>query len=244
MSSSKPRIPALALSTTSATAVAETMQTSSRINQNARRQKYVSLLTLSFFALTLILVFLPLAITAADPPAPQPANSGGTPTDAAAPVPGGSPAKIDPNSKPTVVPTASLEIGSSTVTEAPPQPTIITTVTVISGTSTTVTITVTPAAGNPSSPATSSLPKAPQSIIIVQGTPYGKVLPAAGPINDEIESHFWDQYVPRDGDTKSSASSTISKNAIIRWRRSLSFSLFSVHSALWTICITVILGVI
>ncbi|KAF9101617.1 hypothetical protein BGX29_005440 [Mortierella sp. GBA35] len=96
-----------------------------------------------------------------------------------------------------------------------------------------MTVTITPApvaggAGPAVAPMTSSLPKAPQSILVVGSTPYGKVLPAAGPVDDEIKSHFWDQYLPNNGGAPKSSSSPVT----------LHFPpLFSMPSALWAILV-------
>ncbi|KAI1321605.1 hypothetical protein EDD11_003085 [Mortierella claussenii] len=93
---------------------------------------------------------------------------------------------------------------------------VVTTVTVIDGATTTITSMVTPApvAGNnqlqPAAAATSSLSKAPQSILVVQSTTFGKTLPAAGPVDDQIESHFWDQFVVRpEGGSRTSSGNMI-----------------------------------
>ncbi|KAF8947552.1 hypothetical protein BGZ47_008697 [Haplosporangium gracile] len=233
---------------------------SSRSNRPRRHKPRRSLLTLSLL-LVLTTSFLFSSIVAAtpqQPPAPQPANgsNGSTPTDnpAAGGSEGGDAAKTDANAKPTTTSfSSSSNGGTATITEAPPQPTVITTVSVINGTTTTMTITVTlsAGAGAPAAAPATTLPKAPQSIIIIQDTPYGKVLPAAGPVNDKIESHFWDQYVPHDGAAKSSANaanaafiSALKKDSgwTGGWRQFF-FSLFSVHSVLWTaICVVFAFG--
>ncbi|KAG0368197.1 hypothetical protein BGX24_002910, partial [Mortierella sp. AD032] len=203
----------------------------------------------SLLVLTLSLLLSPLAanVVSADPqqpPAPQPANGGGsTPTNNPVAAPGDA-AKTDSGSKPTITSSGGgTASGASTITDAPPQPTVISTVTVINGTTTTVSITVTPAGGGglPAAAVPTTLPKAPQSIIVIQDTPYGKVLPAAGPPDDVIESHFWDQYVPHEGGPKSSSASTGAVSAIITgagggWRQYV--SLFLVHSiALWAVAV-------
>ncbi|KAG0292314.1 hypothetical protein BGZ96_004348 [Linnemannia gamsii] len=162
----------------------------------------------------------------------------------------------DTNAKATITSSSSSSgdgsKGSSTITGAPPQPTVITTVSVINGTTTTMTITVTPSAGGGGAGAAGAtpatlLPKAPQSIIVIQDTPFGKVLPAAGPANDEIESHFWDQYVPHSGPGKSSAntvSAIKNKDAGLMggWRH-VFFSLFSAQYVLWT-AVCVVFGLV
>ncbi|KAK3825965.1 MAG: hypothetical protein J3Q66DRAFT_365670 [Benniella sp.] len=88
------------------------------------------------------------------------------------------------------------------------QPSIITTI--INGTPTTLT-TMTAASPAYQQPilGPNSIPKAPQSLLVVQSTTYGKVLPAVAPTDDWINSHFWDQFVPpSQGGQKSSASRT------------------------------------
>ncbi|KAF9125165.1 hypothetical protein BGX30_000586 [Mortierella sp. GBA39] len=177
---------------------------------------------------------------------PRPNGSNGsTPTNPAGQS-GGDAARTDANAKPTITSPSNGDGsnnngGAATISAAPPQPTVITTVSVINGTTTTMTITVTPSApgggsGGGGAPAT-TLPKAPQSIIIIQDTTYGKVLPAAAPVDDVIESHFWDQYVPHDGPVKSSA------NTAFFSVRQVFFSLFSVHSVLWTaVCVMFAFG--
>ncbi|KAF9153348.1 hypothetical protein BG015_003629 [Linnemannia schmuckeri] len=232
-------------------------KSSSHSSGPQRHKPSRSLLTLSLLLIltTFILFSSTVAAIPQQPPGPQPANgsNGSTPTDN--PAVGGSEsgdaAKTDANAKPTITSSASSSNGSTaTITEAP-QPTVITTVTVINGTTTTMTITVTSSAGagGPAAAPATTLPKAPQSIIIIQDTPYGKVLPAAGPVDDEIESHFWDQYVPHDGAAKSSANtafiSALKKDLgwTAGWRQ-VFFSTFSVHSVLWTaICVVFAFGI-
>ncbi|KAG0364645.1 hypothetical protein BGZ54_007293 [Gamsiella multidivaricata] len=97
-----------------------------------------------------------------------------------------------------------------------PLTSVISTVTVLNGTIMTVTAVITIGqTGQPATqqaiPATSTLPKAPQSILVVQSTSYGKILPAAGPPNDQIESHFWDQFVPSPQGKKKSLSTETSQ---------------------------------
>ncbi|KAF9303070.1 hypothetical protein BGZ74_004424 [Mortierella antarctica] len=105
--------------------------------------------------------------------------------------------------------------GGATVT-AVPSPSVVTTVSVINGTTTTITMTITAAGPAPVVPTTSTIPKAAQSILVVQSTTYGKVLPAAGPVDDRIESHFWDQFSPPDmpGKGKSSSASHRAQSAV------------------------------
>ncbi|KAK5828636.1 hypothetical protein F5H01DRAFT_374102 [Linnemannia elongata] len=235
---------------------------SSRISSPRQYKPTRSLLTLSLLVLTIFFLFSNVVAAPQQPPAPQPGNgsNGSTPTDnPAGGSGGGGAAKTDANAKPTITSSSSSSGdgnngsgGFATISAAPPQPTVITTVSVINGTTTTMTITVTPStpgggSGGGGAPAT-TLPKAPQSIIIIQDTPYGKVLPAAGPVDDEIESHFWDQYVPHDGPVKSSANTAFLSASKMdvgltgRWRQVL-FSLFSVHSVLWTaVCVTFAFG--
>lgn len=138
------------------------------------------------------------------PPAPQP-GSGSNGQGAMAPSDDSSSSKTqDSSDRHQDSITSSSTI---TGTAASTKPTTITTVTVINGTTTTLTLVITPtpaavAAQQPPPP--TSLPKAPQSILIIQSTSYGKVLPAAGPADDQIESHFWDQFVSREGGAKAS----------------------------------------
>ncbi|KAF9025122.1 hypothetical protein CPC16_001802 [Podila verticillata] len=108
--------------------------------------------------------------------------------------------------------------GSATITAAP-SPSVYTTVSVINGTTTTLTMTITAAAPAPVVQTTSTIPKAAQSILVIQSTAYGKVLPAAGPVDDNIESHFWDQFSPQDipggkGSKSSSANSHQAQSAL------------------------------
>ncbi|KAG0267529.1 hypothetical protein DFQ27_008670 [Actinomortierella ambigua] len=80
---------------------------------------------------------------------------------------------------------------------------VMTTVTMISGTPTTITITPTasglqpPGGGGGVITGTPTVTKVVQSVLVVASTTYGRPLPAAGPIDDEIESHFWDRFMPR-----------------------------------------------
>ncbi|KAF9428816.1 hypothetical protein BGZ94_000945 [Podila epigama] len=102
--------------------------------------------------------------------------------------------------------------GSSAATiTAPATPSIITTVSVINGTTSTLTLTVTPSILAQAAPNGSGLPKAVQSILVVQSTTFGKVLPAAPPPDDHIDSHFWDQFshpdIPGSSNGRSSAHS-------------------------------------
>jgi hypothetical protein len=88
------------------------------------------------------------------------------------------------------------------------QPSILTTT--INGTPTTLT---TMAAASPAYQqpilGPNSIPKAPQSLLVIQSTTYGKVLPAVVPTDDRIDSHFWYQFVPpSQGGQRSSASCT------------------------------------
>ncbi|KAG0036389.1 hypothetical protein BGZ82_004295 [Podila clonocystis] len=91
-------------------------------------------------------------------------------------------------------------------------------------------MTITGAAPAPVVPTTSTIPKAAQSILVIQSTTYGKVLPAAGPVDDHIESHFWDQFSPPDMPGKSSSASHRAQSAI-GWL----FSLFG-QSLVMVIC--------
>ncbi|KAF9975035.1 hypothetical protein BGZ73_001442 [Actinomortierella ambigua] len=97
---------------------------------------------------------------------------------------------------------------------------IMTTVTVISGT--TKIITITPTATEPSAAGgvitgTPTIPKAVQSVLVVASTSFGRALPAAGPVNDEIESHFWDRFMPRPPVAPSSAQGFHSQDRIASW---------------------------
>lgn len=137
------------------------------------------------------------------PPAPQPGpdlnNQGAMAPSADSPSP-----TQNSGDKPHDSTTASATI---TASAAPPKPTTITTVTVINGTTTTLTLTITPtqaAAPAAQPPPPTSIPKAPQSVLVVQSISYGKVLPAAGPADDQMESHFWDQFLPKEGGAKAS----------------------------------------
>ncbi|KAF9317103.1 hypothetical protein BG003_001149 [Podila horticola] len=109
----------------------------------------------------------------------------------------------------------SVTVSAGTTITAAPSPSVITTVSVINGTTTTITMTIT-AAPAPLVPTTSTIPKAAQSILVIQSTTYGKVLPAAGPVDDHIESHFWDQFSPPDipGKGKSSSASHRAQSSI------------------------------
>jgi len=68
----------------------------------------------------------------------------------------------------------------------------------------------------PPVPATTTLPKAPQSILVVESTTYGKVLPAAGPADDHIGGHFWDQFgqISSDGSRSSAALLSLPKPSL------------------------------
>ncbi|KAF9575918.1 hypothetical protein BGW38_008179, partial [Lunasporangiospora selenospora] len=122
------------------------------------------------------------------PPNPQPGP-------AVIPNPAPSPSVPNPaNDAPKPNPVTTGNNGATT----PPAGSIVTTVTVINGTTTTVTLTLTaaapPAVQQPQT--TSLIPKAPQSVLLIQSTTFGKVLPAAGPVDDQVESHFWDRFAP------------------------------------------------
>ncbi|KAG0047016.1 hypothetical protein BGZ83_007848 [Gryganskiella cystojenkinii] len=141
--------------------------------------------------------------SSSSPPPPQPGSNPNGQGAAAAPSGNSSPNTKDSSHGHDSVTSSS----TITATVSAPKPTTITTVTVINGTTTTMTLTITPspaAGANPGPPPPTSLPKAPQSILVIQSTSYGKVLPAAGPVDDQIESHFWDQFVPRDPGVKAS----------------------------------------
>ncbi|KAF9574562.1 hypothetical protein EC968_006175 [Mortierella alpina] len=66
-------------------------------------------------------------------------------------------------------------------------------------------------------PAMTTLPKAPQSILVVESTTYGKVLPAAGPVDDHIGGHFWDQFgqISSDGSKSSAAPLSLPKSSSV-----------------------------
>ncbi|KAG0244745.1 hypothetical protein BGW41_006303 [Actinomortierella wolfii] len=76
---------------------------------------------------------------------------------------------------------------------------VVTTVTVIDGTTSTYTMGPTatvPAMVNEVT-RTPTISKAVQSVLVIASTTYGKPLPAAGPVDDQMESHFWDKFKPR-----------------------------------------------
>ncbi|KAI8357063.1 hypothetical protein B0O80DRAFT_424982 [Mortierella sp. GBAus27b] len=140
----------------------------------------------------LLVVLLQSTASAQAPPAPQPGLG------------------IDPNGVPAAsdsTPTKTLgpEPGSHVTSTRPPipNPSVTTTVTVINGTTTLTTVTNAPTAppGIQQPPTITSLTKPPQSVLIVQSTTYGMVLPAAGPSDDTIEGHFWDRFVPQGSQT-------------------------------------------
>ncbi|KAF9360671.1 hypothetical protein BGX26_008174 [Mortierella sp. AD094] len=143
--------------------------------------------------LAILLIFL-LAIiirpvVAQPPPGPQPGSQPGTDASATTTSNGSNtPTKTQSNSHTTITNSSSA---NSTVAQSQ----IISTVTVINGTTTTIVATITaPQPAQQAAPATSSLPKAPQSVFVVQSTAYGKVLPAAGPSDDGVNNN---QPVPR-----------------------------------------------
>ena len=134
---------------------------------------------------------------ASSPPAPQP---GPDLNNQAAIAPSGESPTPTQNSGDKHHDSATATITGSA---SPPKPTTITTVSVINGTTTTLTLTITPTQAAQPPPPT-SIPKAPQSVLVVQSISYGKVLPAAGPADDLIQSHFWDQFLPKEGGAKAS----------------------------------------
>jgi len=184
-------------------------------------------------SLATILLF-PSLVTAQLPPGPQPGI--GVDYSVASTDPGAAAPTISQDSN-----TNHATITMSITATGVPKPTIITTVAVVSGTTTTLTTVITGAVGTGVSGAmgaqgtglpvpaiTSTLPKAPQSILVVQSTTYGKILPAAGPVDDQIQSHFWDQFVARPEDSsgkKSSSSSSIRLSSSMMSRCSMLFGL-------------------
>ncbi|KAF9983929.1 hypothetical protein BGZ75_004519 [Mortierella antarctica] len=110
---------------------------------------------------------------------------------------------LDGTSKPGVLPTTTQDFHPSGVTS---------TATMVNNAATPLSYPPPPAM-----PATTTLPKAPQSILVVESTTYGKVLPAAGPADDHIGGHFWDQYsqISSDGSRSSAALLSLPKSSLV-----------------------------
>ncbi|KAG0262076.1 hypothetical protein BG011_000351 [Mortierella polycephala] len=135
----------------------------------------------------LVSVLSSLSVSAqSPPPGPQP-GSGADPGAAAVASLGNNPTKTqDPNSNLATITSSS---NGHTLTTEP------STITVIGGTK--------PAPQ--SFPTTSAVPKAPQSVIVIQSTTYGNVLPAAAPVDDHVETHLRNHRASSDGRGRLSA---------------------------------------
>ncbi|KAG0022851.1 hypothetical protein BGZ80_011002, partial [Entomortierella chlamydospora] len=122
-------------------------------------------------------------IVAQPPPGPQP---GSQPRTDPSPI-----ATSDGNNTPTKTQGNNIHATVTNSSSAVIQ--IVSTVTVINGATTTLVATITsPQPVQQVAPAASSLPKAPQSVFVIQSATYGKVLPAAGPSDDQ---NFWGPLV-------------------------------------------------
>ncbi|KAF9436541.1 hypothetical protein BGZ76_003629 [Entomortierella beljakovae] len=150
------------------------------------------------------------SLIAQSPAGPQPGSQAGNDPSATIPYGGDTPTKTQSSNNNR--PSATSGSGDST-----PQAQAVTTVTVINGTTTTIVASATVPQPQPQQQpviTTSSLPKASQSVIVIQSVTYGKVLPAAGPTDDQISGHFWDQLVPASDGTKAASSTRIQTSYI------------------------------